>query len=84
MDLDDLRNLNDDDSSSGRMSFDDIGDDDEFEGMAIDEEGNAVARTPSGPFLGMNARERMFLSIMLFGNILVLGIGFLLATKRIG
>jgi hypothetical protein len=84
MDLDDLRNLNDDDRSSGKMSFDDIADDDDFEGMAIDEEGNAVASASNGPFLGMNARERMFLAIMLFGNVLVLGIGFLLATKRIG
>lgn len=80
MDLDDLRNL-DDESSSGRMSFDDIAADDDFEGMAIDEEGEAAA---SGPFLGMTAQERMFLSIMLFGNIVVLGIAMLLATGRIG
>lgn len=81
MDLDELRNL-DDDGGSGRISFDDISDDDDFEGMAIDEEG--AAAQPSGPFLGMSAQERMFLSIMLFGNVLVLGIGLLLATGRLG
>ena len=83
-DFDDLRNLNDDDRSSGRMAFDDLSADDEFEGLAIDEEGDFASTTSSGPFLGMSARERMVLSVMLFGNVLVLGIGLLMATGRMG
>jgi hypothetical protein len=34
-------------------------------------------------FLGMTAVERMFLSIFLFMNVCVLGLAFLLATKRL-
>ncbi len=34
-------------------------------------------------FLGMTAVERMFLSIFLFMNVVVLGLAFLLATQRI-
>jgi hypothetical protein len=34
-------------------------------------------------FLGMTAVERMFLSIFLFMNVVILGLAFLLATRRI-
>ncbi len=34
-------------------------------------------------FLGMTAVERMFISIFLFLNVLILGLGLLLATGRI-
>ncbi len=34
-------------------------------------------------FLGMTAVERMFLSIFLFMNVVVLGLALLLATRRI-
>lgn len=34
-------------------------------------------------FLGMTAVERMFLSIFLFMNVLVLGLALLIATNRI-
>jgi hypothetical protein len=34
-------------------------------------------------FLGMTAIERMFLSIFLFMNVSILGLAFLLATRRI-
>lgn len=34
-------------------------------------------------FLGMTAVERMFISIFLFMNVSVLGLAFLLATRRI-
>jgi hypothetical protein len=79
-DFDDLRNLSDDDSASGRsMTVDD-----EFEGMAIEDESDFASTESSGPFLGMNASERMVLSIMLFGNVVVLGIGLLMATGRMG
>jgi hypothetical protein len=77
-DFDDLRSLTDDESAAG------LDVDDEFEGMAIDEDGDFASTESSGPFLGMNARERMVLSIMLFGNVVVLGIGLLMATGRMG
>ncbi|MBL8116415.1 MAG: hypothetical protein J0L63_07730 [Anaerolineae bacterium] len=34
-------------------------------------------------FLGMTAVERMFISIFLFMNVTILGLAFLLATRRI-
>ncbi len=34
-------------------------------------------------FLGMTAVERMFISIFLFMNVVILGLAFLLATRRI-
>jgi hypothetical protein len=34
-------------------------------------------------FLGMTAVERMFISIFFFMNVTILGLAFLLATKRI-
>jgi hypothetical protein len=60
-----------------------FGDDDEFD---FDEDSagfiDAPAREPKR-ILGMTAVERMFISIFLFLNILVVGIGLLLATGRI-
>jgi hypothetical protein len=83
MDLDDLRRLTDDDDDASSFSFADMASDD-FEGMAIDDGSNEVASGPKQPFLGMSARERMFLAIMFFFNVLILGIGLLLATGRLG
>lgn len=34
-------------------------------------------------FLGMTAVERMFITIFFFMNVVILGLAFLLATKRI-
>ena len=48
-----------------------IGDDDDFSGTGGD-----------GRFLGMNAGERAFLSVMIFLNVAVLGIGLLMASGR--
>ena len=48
-----------------------IGDDDDFSGTGGD-----------GRFLGMTAGERAFISVMLFLNVVVLGIGLLMATGR--
>lgn len=51
-----------------------------------EDDGPAVLETVSsgdGRFLGMTAVERMFLSIFLFMNVLVLGLALLVATQRI-
>jgi hypothetical protein len=45
-------------------------------------EDRSVAATDS-KFLGMTAVERMFLSIFLFMNVVILGLALLLATRRI-
>jgi len=45
-------------------------------------EDRSVGATDS-KFLGMTAVERMFLSIFLFMNVVVLGLALLLATRRI-
>ena len=57
---------------------------DEFE--EEEDDGPAIRETASsngGRFLGMTAVERMFLSIFLFMNVLVLGLALLVATQRI-
>lgn len=68
--LDELRNTTDDDDS---LDFDsDIG-------LEIEDNEVKVQKL----FLGMTAVERMFISIFLFMNVVILGIAFLLATHRI-
>jgi len=70
--LDDLRSSLDDD-----LGFED----------ELDEEADALADDDSGEqsrFLGMTAGERAFLSVMMFLNVLILGVAVLVATGRIG
>jgi len=84
--FDDLRDLDDDPSSGGGDEFDfDLDSDD---GMAVGHvigEEDELGGTGSSDMelLGMSAGERAFLSMMLFFNVLVLGIGLLIATGRI-
>jgi hypothetical protein len=74
--LDDLRRSTSDDDGL----YDDLdeGSADEFSAYEPD-----IRRGGDGLFLGMTAVERMFLSIFLFMNVLVLGLAILLATNRI-
>lgn len=71
--LDELRSSLDDD-----LGFDD--DLDESEGVDFGEDEDLAPQR----FLGMTAGERAFLSVMLFLNVLVLGVAVLVATGRIG
>jgi len=66
--LDDLRR------SALTNEMEDLDDDDDIQ---IDD------AAPKANFLGMSPVERMFISIFLFMNAFVLGLAFLLATKRI-
>lgn len=68
MNLDELRN------STSPQSSDDFDAEDAFTFEEVSEERH---------FLGMTAVERMFLSIFLFMNVVVLGIAMLLATGRL-
>lgn len=68
--LDELRKSSNDDS----IDFDD---DSSFD-VADDSE-----PTSERLFMGMTAVERMFISIFFFMNVVILGLAFLLATKRI-
>lgn len=70
---DDLRDLRFDDSTE-TIDFDS-----EEDTFLEDRGGVHSERT----LLGMTAVERMFLSIFLFMNVVVLGIALLLATRRI-
>ena len=81
-DDDDDFGLDDDDGSfdfeassgqSARRVGQVIGDDDDF----ADTGGSG-----DGRILGMNAGERAFISVMLFLNVVVLGVGLLMATGR--
>ena len=69
---DDLRDLRFDDEPE--LDFD--SDEDTF----LEDRG---ANQGDSKFLGMTAVERMFLSIFLFMNVVVLGLALLLATRRI-
>jgi hypothetical protein len=74
--LDDLRRSTSDDDGL----YDDLeegGDD----GLSSDEPG--MRRGGDGRIFGMTAVERMFISIMLFMLVFVMGMALLLATKRI-
>lgn len=87
-DFDDLRGLTGDEDEFDDFSFDDIVDDDDFAyGQEIDEPGSNEPAEP-GPInklLGsMTAQQRLIISAMLFGNVLVLSIGILMVTGRIG
>ncbi|MEL6404521.1 MAG: hypothetical protein AAFV98_10655 [Chloroflexota bacterium] len=86
--FDDIRGLTSD-GDDDEFSFDDIVDDDAAFGYGqeiLTEEEIAAANAP-GPVeefvSSMSAQERMFLSLMLFANIAVLGLALLLATNRI-
>jgi hypothetical protein len=68
MNLDELR------SSTSPQSNDDLDAEDSFTFEDVAEERH---------FLGMTAVERMFLSIFLFMNVVVLGVALLLATNRL-
>lgn len=59
--------------------------DDDFEEIKDEDDDFVIDDRPTAPqtFLGMTAVERMFLAIFLFLNVLVLGLGFLIATGRI-
>lgn len=87
--FDDLRGLTDDDDDDiSDFSFDEFADDDEFgygqEILTAEEIAEANRPGPVGQFLGsMSAQERMFLSLMLFANVVVLGLAILLVTNRI-
>lgn len=72
--LDDLRKSTSDDDDL----FSDLQETDED---IIDTDDEIEPRAES-QFLGMTAVERMFLSIFLFMNVLVLGLALLLATGR--
>lgn len=89
--FDDLRGLlDDDDDEFDDFSFDDVVVDDEFTyGQEIGAE-NEVEIQPAKPgpinqLIGsMTPQQRLFIAIMLFGNVAILSAGILLATGRIG
>ena len=70
---DDLRDLRFDDEPEINFDSDD-------EDTFLEDRG---ASHGDSRFLGMTAVERMFLSIFLFMNVVVLGLALLLATRRI-
>jgi hypothetical protein len=79
--------LLDDDDESGLGNFDlDDGEIPVRLGRVIGEEDDfsATGGSGDGRILGMTAAERAFLSAMIFLNVVVLGIGALMATGRIG
>lgn len=59
--------------------------DDDFEEIKDEDDDFVIDDRPASrrTFLGMTAVERMFLAIFLFLNVIVLGLGFLIATGRI-
>lgn len=73
-DINKLRNIEDDDD---HFSFDNF--DPESDANVIDDLDDSGG---GRPFLGMSPVERMFLSIFLFMNVVVLGLALLLATGR--
>ncbi|GAB5491486.1 MAG: hypothetical protein Phog2KO_17010 [Phototrophicaceae bacterium] len=86
--FDDLRGLLDDDEDEfDDFSFDDIANDDDF---SYGQEIGAPEAVPDKPgplnqLLGsMTAQQRLFIAMMLFGNVAILSVGILLATGRIG
>jgi len=80
MELDEFRITGDDEPDE----FDELfgGGDDVVVGREIGGGGSAAV-TESRGFLGMSAGERAFLSVMLFFNVLILGILLLIVTERI-
>ncbi|MEM9951176.1 MAG: hypothetical protein AAF846_06240 [Chloroflexota bacterium] len=95
-DFDDLRGLLDDDDDDlddySDISFDDIvDDDDEFaygQEIGATDQFAPVAPAEPGPinkFLSaLKPQQRLIVAAMIFGNVLVLSIGVLLATGRLG
>ncbi len=89
--FDDLRGLlDDDDDEFDDFSFDDVVVDDEFTyGQEIGAENDVEAQPakpgPINQLIGsMSPQQRLFIAIMLFGNVAILSAGILLATGRIG
>lgn len=76
MDIDDFRDLLDDDEESSSY---------EGEDELPFEVGTEIASTPEQEtlFLGMTAAQRMLVALMLFLNVLVIGLGLLLVTGRL-
>lgn len=78
----DLRSLTDDEFDEFETEFDL-----DAVGQELDEEGNIVVEEP-GPVTkiisSMTAFQRMVLMAMLFLNVLILGLGLLIATGRLG
>lgn len=68
--LDDLR------KSTGEASYDEHDEQDDFPEVAVTDGGERK-------FLGMTAVERMFLTIFIFLNVVVLGTALLLFTGRL-
>jgi len=66
-----------------RSDFDDDDDLDNSPPVDIDALVAAQNEATRKPFLGMKASERAFLSLMIFLNVAVLGVGLLIATGRI-
>jgi len=94
--IDDLRDFDDDASGGDEFDFEDelpanlqeaIGDDfDEFADTGGDDEsfGELLGQAWNEVVSSMSPGERAFISAMIFFNVLVLGLGLLLATGRIG
>ena len=72
-DMDDLRNLTLDDEYpvEGDLQFE------------LGPELNQQQRVANQKFLGMTAAQRAFLALMLFLNVLVIGLGLLIVTGRL-
>lgn len=90
--FDDLRGLLDDDEDEfDDFSFDDVvDDDDEFAygqeiGAPSELDAQPAKPGPLNQLIGsMSPQQRLFIAIMLFGNVAILSAGILLATGRIG
>lgn len=82
MEFDDLRSLTNEKKGNNQqqMSFDDFDDDDDAFEIGREIESNNLG---DGRVLGMTAGERAFLSVIVFLNVVVLGVGLLLATGRL-
>lgn len=94
----DFRDLTDDeDEDFSEFSFDDVGDDEDDEfayGQEIgleddfddieDEEPGPINKFVNDIFGGLNSQQRLILSAMFFGNVLLGSFGLLLVTNRIG
>ncbi|MGB7340338.1 MAG: hypothetical protein WBC91_15685 [Phototrophicaceae bacterium] len=92
-DFDDFRDMfdDDDDDEYSDISFDDIVDEDLDYGQEIgytdefDVIDEPVEAGPVNQFVNsMTPQQRLIISAMLFGNVLILAIGLLIATGRLG
>ena len=86
----DFRDLTDDeDDSFGEFSFDDNDDYGQEIGLEDDFDDELNEPGPVNKFINdilgtLNAQQRMILSMMFFGNVLILSFGLLLVTNRLG